>query len=240
MIGFDERFLKSKESYFFTKYDKNFILVDTLELGFYDNILNFESDDESIRLFISAVKLLKNTLNVHPFYKPIMDLTVDMDGRFVISPNMNFPLDLSVDLWEEAIKRKMPKYYGCPWVLGDQYQYYAFLVYLINRMVKFGWKLEDAIDAVVNNSNKIRQKEPVLGMTTNYEEFLGLYNLTVTAKYLRNGSFSNIHYISAGYGKHHDTHSLADLRPYIIEDSIIYGSRRSGEYFTVPWIVLEI
>lgn len=106
MIGFDERFLKPKESYFFTKYDKNFILVDTLELGFYDNILNFESDDESIRLFISAVKLLKNTLNVHPFYKPIMDLTVDMDGRFVISPNMNFPLDLSVDLWEEAIKGK--------------------------------------------------------------------------------------------------------------------------------------
>jgi len=132
--------------------DNCLAIIDPTQGGFYDNVLNYTSENDDIRAFIEAIREVQDA-RLSPFYRPTMDPSLEGDNvRF---KKGNKPaVGNSFNFWKQKAK-EMPAVEGRKWRLGTEYQYYTFLVYLINNWVQNGWDCKTAIEAVVLNSNEL-------------------------------------------------------------------------------------
>lgn len=123
--------------------DDRLIKVDPTTKGFFDNILSVVSEDETIKEVIKAmqeVKEAKLTTFWVPKYLPTIignkimfikkEDNVITGGRFKA---------LQIKVEEIAsVEEKQ-------WRIGTEYQYYAFLVYIINLLVDDGMEIIETI-----------------------------------------------------------------------------------------------
>lgn len=155
MIGFG-KFGKKRETGIVSMDDQRLVLIDPCCEGFFDKILGFTSDNEDVGEFVKAVSEVKEECvagKVHAFRKPIYDPSLEGD-KVVYEKGKVTAVGHSFNFWKQKAK-EMPGIDGYAWKVGTEYQYYAFLVWLINNLVDKGWKIDDAIKAVVLDSKEL-------------------------------------------------------------------------------------
>ena len=190
MIGFGKYGKKQAEATTITALtDSRLILINPQEDGFFDAVLNSKSDSDRINAFIEAVEEVKAE-KLEIFYKTIYDPSEDGD-KIVYKKGNKPAVGYSYNWWVEKAS-KMPAVEGRQWHLATEYQYYAFLVWLINQLVKSGKSVEEAMNQVVLDSkelghyydseNSTRGKDFEL---TGSRRVCGVYDLANTFKILR-------------------------------------------------------
>lgn len=229
MIGFG-KFGKRKLEFLSLK-DERLVKVDTSEEGFYEIVLSCTATDENIREFCNAILEVKE-VNVKPFYRPIMDPSL-CDNEVIYLRGKMPAVGYSFNWWKNAVK-KMPAVEGRQWSIGTEYQYYAFLVFLINNLVKAGWDIDCAIKAIVKNSNDLGHycnSSKLAFEDTGSRENCGIYDLANTFKILACTNEDGEFWIASGaYICSADVCTLAN----------IFKSREKNEEILsgVAWLVL--
>ena len=132
--------------------DERLVKIDTTTEGFYDNVLNYSSKNGDIQAFIGAVREVQD-VGIEPFYRPVMDPSLE-DGNVVFKKWNKPTVGYSFNFWKQKAE-EMPAVEGKKWHIGSEYQYYAFLTWLINQLVATGQGIKGAIEAVVLDSKEL-------------------------------------------------------------------------------------
>lgn len=158
MIGFG-MYSKKNAMKIMTCEDARLVRIDPSEEKFFDRVLSFESEDEEINLFIEAVKEVKEQ-KIRSFYKPIYDPSDEEDDKFSYMKGKR-PIvgGHSFNWWMDKVSQMTPVEGGFRWHIADEYEYYAFLVYLANKLVESGKSIENVMQLIVKNSEGIGPKE---------------------------------------------------------------------------------
>ena len=75
----------------------------------------------------------------------------------------------------------MPNVEGKKWNIGNEYQYCAFIVYLINR-IAMDYPISKSIEMVLVNTNELRGKQSII---VNRSAVFGFYDLMAVRKLIR-------------------------------------------------------
>ncbi len=156
MIGFGEISKRQAKNTDITAVtDTRLLKIDPQEKGFFDNVLNFmsDSDNEDINAFIEAISEVKDA-NLKAFYRPRYDPFEVSDHMVAYQKGKKPAVGHSHNWWVKTAL-KMPAVEGRHWHLATEYQYYAFLVWLINQLVKNGKSVEEALNMVVLDSKEL-------------------------------------------------------------------------------------
>lgn len=186
MIGFG-RFSKERENLIVSLDDERLIYIDPNVNGFYDKVLNHITTDDQINNFIEAIREVQGEA-LEPFWKPIYDPVI-VNNNLIFKAGEHPEVGKSFDFWEQKTK-EISSVEGKKWNVGSEYQYYAFLVWLINKMVDTDWKLENAINAIVKDSKELGHYCDSKAASSYFEvtgkrEICGVYDLANTMKILR-------------------------------------------------------
>lgn len=152
MIGFGKYTKKAKPVTITSLTDNRLVQINPQEDGFFDAVINFKSTNSYINAFIEAISEVKAAM-LEPFYKPIYDPSED--GNIIAYQKGKKPaIGHSYNWWVETAS-KMSAVDGRHWHLATEYQYYAFLVWMINQLVKGGKSVDVAIKMVVLDSKEL-------------------------------------------------------------------------------------
>ena len=132
--------------------DERLLMVDPSSEGFFDNVLGVVAEEDSIKAFLEAVKEVQEA-GLSPFWRPTLDPSLDEDK--VVFKKGERPAILKFFDWWENVGKVMPEVEGKCWRIGTKYQYYAFLVQLINKLVESGWTINKALEAIVLDSKEL-------------------------------------------------------------------------------------
>ena len=184
-----------------------------------------------IQDFLEAVNEVKEA-GIPNFWRPIFDPAY-CDEKIMFEIGMKPRIKHSFNWWENKIK-EIPDVEGKKWELGTEYQYYAFLVYLINKWVEKGNTLDKVLDIVVLDT-KEKWEGAESFMTGTREKFYyicGCCDLTKTYKILR-ATNGNGFWHAGGRRYEGYVNSLANL-------SFMHEYKKEDEYGgTIGWPVLE-
>ena len=132
--------------------DNRLVQINPQEDGFFDAVINFKSTNSNLNAFIEAISEVKAAM-LKPFYKPIYDPSEY--GNIIDYQKGKKPaVGHSYNWWVETAS-KMSAVDGRHWHLATEYQYYAFLVWLINQLVKGGKSVDVAIKMIVLDSKEL-------------------------------------------------------------------------------------
>ncbi len=135
--------------------DTRLVEIDPTSDGFFANVLEYDAEDEDLRSFIEAIREVKEAIGKFgKFWKPIYDPYLEDEWVVVFKAQKKTAIGHSFKYWQKKSK-EMPTVDGKHWSVGSEYQYYAFLVWLINQLVKKGWKINKALRAVVIDSKEL-------------------------------------------------------------------------------------
>lgn len=169
--------------------DIRLVRIDPQEDGFFEDVLNLGSEDNAINAFIEAVAEVKAE-NLEAFYRPIYDPS-EVSDHMVTYQNGKRPAVGHTYIWWVKTASKMPSVEGRQWKIATEYQYYAFLVWLINQLVKDGKSVELAVKMVVLDSKEIGHYRDSENSTegadfenTGSRCVCGVYDLANTYKFL--------------------------------------------------------
>lgn len=152
MIGFGKYTKKAEHVSITSLSDNRLVQINPQEDGFFDAVINFKSTNSDINAFIEAISEVK-AAKLEPFYKPIYDPSED--GNIIAYQKGKKPaVDHSYNWWVETVS-KMSAVEGRHWHLATEYQYYAFLVWLINQLVEDSNSVEVALNMVVLDSKEL-------------------------------------------------------------------------------------
>ena len=188
MIGFGKYTKKAEPVTITSLTDNRLVQINPQEDGFFDAVINFKSTNSDINEFIEAISEVE-AAKLEPFYKPIYDPSED--GNIIAYQKGKKPaVDHSYNWWVETAS-KMSAVDGRHWHLATEYQYYAFLVWLINQLVKRGKSVEDSLKMVVLDSKELGHYYDSENSTEG-EDFedtgsrcvCGVYDLANTCKFL--------------------------------------------------------
>lgn len=188
MIGFGNYTKKAEATTITSLTDNRLVKIDPQEPGFFDEVLNFKSTNEDINTFIEAVAEVKEA-SLEAFYRVMYDPTGD--HMVVFQKGKRPAVGHSYNWWVETAS-KMSPVEGRQWHIATEYQYYAFLVWLINQLVKIGKSVEEALHQVVLDSKELGHYYDSENSTKGEDfEFTGsrcvcgLYDLANTFKILQ-------------------------------------------------------
>lgn len=153
MIGFGNYTKKAETTTITSLTDNRLVKIDPQEPGFFDEVLNFKSTNEDINTFIEAVAEVKEA-SLEAFYRVMYDPTEAGDHMVVFQKGKRPAVGHSYNWWVETAS-KMSPVEGRQWHIATEYQYYAFLVWLINQLVKIGKSVEEALHQVVLDSKEL-------------------------------------------------------------------------------------
>ena len=169
--------------------DIRLVRIDPQEDGFFEDVLNLGSEDNAINAFIEAVAEVKAE-NLEAFYRPIYDPS-EVSDHMVTYQKGKRPAVGHTYIWWVKTASKMPSVEGRQWKIATEYQYYAFLVWLINQLVKDGKSVELAVKMVVLDSKEIGHYRDSENSTkgadfenTGSRCVCGVYDLANTYKFL--------------------------------------------------------
>lgn len=186
MIGFGKNTKKAKPVTITSLTDNRLVQINPQEDGFFDAVINFKSTNSDINAFIEAISEVKAAM-LEPFYKPIYDPSED--GNIIDYQKGKKPaVGHSYNWWVETAS-KMSAVDGRQWKIATEYQYYAFLVWLINQLVKGGKSVYVAIKMVVLDSKELGHYYDSENSTGEFEDtgsrcVCGVYDLANTYKFL--------------------------------------------------------
>lgn len=152
MIGFGKYTKKPEPVTITSLTDNRLVQINPQEDGFFDAVINFKSTNSDINAFIEAISEVKAAM-LEPFYKPIYDPSED--GNIIAYQKGKKPAVGHSYNWWVITASKMSAVDGRHWHLATEYQYYAFLVWLINQLVKGSKTVDVAIKMVVLDSKKL-------------------------------------------------------------------------------------
>lgn len=251
MIGFGEF---SKRKYEIEDLEKISLLkIDTTISGFYDKVLKFTSENEEIKNFIKAVKEVDDT-KLGQFWIPIYSPSLQGDS-VTFKKGKKPAVGYSFFWWKETVRWRMPKVEEKKWQIGTEYQYYAFLVYLINSLISNGWKPKKAIESIVLDSRKLghyydsKKAKKTHFELTGSREVCGVFDLANTTKYLSctNNTSEEINIFWIAGGSYCDSGRSSPLANLIHYDSRNFEQKKDDkEWFkigdpaskSVAWLVL--
>ena len=236
MIGFG-KCGRQRELGIVSTEDARLLMIDPTSDGFFANVLEYVAEDEAVRKFIEAVREVQEA-KVSKFWIPIYDPSIK--GKEVVFKAGNAPaVGHSFNFWKEEAG-KMPTVDGKHWSIGSEYQYYAFLVWIVNSKLESGWNVADAIKAVVLDSKELEHYYKYNNWDTwlyfektGSREVCGVYDLENTLKLL-----SCTNEVAGGFwvagGVHGSfNHPLAELYHFDRDDV-------DDDYNTcVGWLVLS-
>jgi len=129
----------------------NFVLVEASKLTLEDNFLQFVPKTSAERAF---KRLLIEAIQegVKDFWRPKYDPSLDAQLGIVFEPGKRPGPSITCSWWRKTAKKFNPKRKSR---LGTEYEYFAFLGVLIKRLIASGWSVEEAWDAVCNDSKKL-------------------------------------------------------------------------------------
>ena len=185
--------------------DNRLVKINPQEEGFFNEVLNFKSTNEDINMFIEAVAEVKEA-SLEAFYRVMYDPTEAGDHMVVFQKGKRPAAGHSYNWWVETAS-KMSPVEGRQWHIATEYQYYAFLVWLINQLVKIGKSVEEALHQVVLDSKELGHYYDSENSTEGEDfEFTGsrcvcgLYDLANIAKILQcSNSEASDFCIAGGY-----------------------------------------
>ena len=188
MIGFGEYIKKAEPVTITSLTDNRLVQINPQEDGFFETVINFISTNSDINAFIEAISEVK-AAKLEPFYKPIYDPSED--GNIIAYQKGKKPaVGHSYNWWVETAS-KMSAVDGRHWHLATEYQYYAFLVWLINQLVKDDKSVDVAIKMVVLDSKELGHYYDSENSTkgkdfedTGSRRVCGVYDLANTCKFL--------------------------------------------------------
>lgn len=134
--------------------DYRLIKIDPQQDGFFDKVLSFKTENTKINYFINAVEEVKNE-KIKAFYRPIYDPSDAEEDYMVTYQKGNKPALGHTYNWWIKTANNMPKVEGKKWHIATEYQYYAFLVWLINEMIQRGNSIDNVLEMVVLDSKKL-------------------------------------------------------------------------------------
>ena len=215
--------------------DERLVMVDPTKAGFYDNVLNYISENDDIQAFVEAVREVQKA-GVEAFYRPVMDPSLE-DDKVMYEKGKKPAVGHSYNWWVKATK-VMPAIEGRNWTMGTEYQYYAFLVQLINSLVEDGWSMDKAVNSVVLDSKELGHYRNSLNALNDFEttgsrEVCGFFDLANTCKLLSctNEEVGGFWVAGGGYHGGSDFCPLADL---------FHDFNVAIDYFdSVAWLVLK-
>ena len=173
--------------------DERLIMINPLREGFYDKVLcEYRATTYDAIDFLEAVDEAKHS-KVTPFWRPILDPSYNGE-KIVFKKNLIPAVGYTFDWWKTEVKKMIPVG-GKKWALGNNLQYIAFLVWLINSLGESGWTIEDAVNSVLDSKVLGRYGHRVYNMKTEdwetkslnhtgKREICGIYDLTNTRKIL--------------------------------------------------------
>ena len=138
----------------------------------------------------------------------------------------------SYNWWVETAS-KMSPVEGRQWHIATEYQYYAFLVWLINQLVKIGKSVEEALHQVVLDSKELGHYYDSENSTKGEDfEFTGsrcvcgLYDLANTFKILQysNSEAGGFWFAGGIYGCNGNFYPLASLLHFTNLDYVYRNS----------------
>ena len=152
MIGFG-KFSKMAETTTITSLtDNRLVKIDPQEPGFFDEVLNFKSTNKSINNFIEAVAEVKEE-RIEAFYRTIYDPSDAGDHLVAYMKGMRPATGHSYNWWVKTASN-MPAVEGRHWRVATEYQYYAFLVWLINQLIK-AETVEETLNKIIIDSKEL-------------------------------------------------------------------------------------
>lgn len=233
MIGFGN-FVRKRNLEIESLSDERLVMVDPTKAGFYDNVLNYISENDDIQAFVKAVREVQKS-GVEAFYRPVMDPSLEGD-KVVYEKEKKPAVGPSYNWWVKATKT-MPAVDGKSWQIGTEYQYYAFLVQLINSLVEDGWSMDKAMNSVVLDSKELGHywnSENALHAleTTGNRKICRVCDLANTFKLLACTNEVGGFWVAGGfYVSYSFDYPLADL----FHDGYVDEDRSSS----VGWLVLK-
>ena len=197
--------------------DNRLVQINPQEDGFFDAVINFKSTNSNLNAFIEAISEVKAAM-LKPFYKPIYDPSEY--GNIIDYQKGKKPaVGHSYNWWVETAS-KMSAVDGRHWHLATEYQYYAFLVWLINQLVKGGKSVDVAIKMIVLDSKELGHYYDSENSTKG-EDFedtgsrcvCGVYDLANTYKILScsNKEAGGFWFGGGDYGNDGSSNPLANL-----------------------------
>lgn len=188
MIGFG-KFSKMAETTTITSLtDNRLVKIDPQEPGFFDEVLNFKSTNKSINDFIEAVAEVKEE-RIEAFYRPIYDPSDAGDHLVAYMKGMRPATGHSYNWWVKTASN-MPAVEGRHWCVVTEYQYYAFLVWLINQLIK-AETVKETLNQIIIDSKELGHYYNSKGSTkgndfepTGSRCICGIYDLANVAKIL--------------------------------------------------------
>ena len=236
MIGFVNFKRKVKATTITTLSDNRLVKINPREPSFFDAVLNFKSENEDIEThifsFIEDADKVKRA-STEAFYRVIYDPSETGDHMTIdFQQGKNPATGHSYNWWVE-IASKMPPVEGRQWHIATEYQYNAFLVWLINQLVKMGESVEEALYKVVMDSKELGHyydsKNSSKGEyfeTTGSRCVCGIYDLANTRKILQHQNSDYGNFVTAGgdYSCYGDGNPIAWIQHDYSEDAIKYGS----------------
>lgn len=224
-------------------YNENaFVLIEASKLSLEDKFMQHEptsNNENKIReLLIEAINS-----GLKDFYRPKCDPTFTKDGGICYMTGMEkgiflYPaVDKCYSWWQKVAKEFKPERGSR---LGTKTEYVAFLGVLIKKLIEDGWDVEDAWNAVCNDSTNLghffnSKNAKHQFETTGSREICGFYDLANTHKIVTGDERIRAFIVIPVYYN-------ADGRftPLAYIENVFYNQdRETILYNAVGWIILE-
>lgn len=125
---------------------------------FFDNILNYISDDEDVIAVQKAIKYFINADKLCSFYVPEFYFEALIEGRRQFFMNgydnlLSFECDRAIHFSSsKRLLKKLKKTWKIRKLkIGSPSQYYLFLVSVVNRFINEGYDISSAMDKIIKN-----------------------------------------------------------------------------------------
>ena len=228
--------------------DERLVLIDPTSKSFFDNVLGYVTEDKKLIFvteFVEAIKKVKAE-GISPFWKPIYDPSLD-GNKIVFKAGRTPATHHSYNFWKQKVE-KMPTVEGIKWKIGTEYQYYAFLTWLINQLISNGQDSHEAIETVAWTSKTLGHYYDDTTMEKTGERMVcGVCDLGNTSKLLErtnkeigsywypekasNAKDGGFWVAGFSYNKVANYCQLSELYPQFDMDGELY--------FSVGWLVLS-
>ncbi len=213
----------------------DFVLIPASTLSITDDFMRHFPRTDREKAF---KKLLTNMIifgGVSDFYRPKCDPSFDSEGKICYQAGLKPAVGQTYYWWEKNAKEFCPERKSR---LGTKYEYVAFLGVLIKKLVERGWSIDNAWNAVCNNSRNVGHYWNSEGALHDFEptgsrEICGFCDLGNTSKILAKDEENAGGFWLAGgaYSCCSDRYPLADRH---------LNYRRYWKYhFSVGWIICE-
>lgn len=209
----------------------NCILIEASKLSLKDAFMTHKPKTEAEKRFKATLtEVIKS--GIEDFYRPVMDPSF-ADKKMTKIHYMageNAAVCKSYNWWKETVK-------DSKYCLGTKAEYMAFLGVLIKMLVAKGWTVDDAWNAICNDSEKLghyRYSENTKHQfeKTGSREICGFFDLANTYKILAEDKTAGGFWLAGGdYNSIGSGNPLADLElNHYYEDTHWSG---------VAWLVLK-